>query len=154
VKPKSKSKRPAVIVIQRILVPIDFSKNSRRALNHAIALAEKFGARITLLHATSPVVYPTEVGILVADQKSIMARLQKKLMRLGHSLLPEKLRDKVIVREGQAHDEITTLAKKLKTDLIVLTTHGHTGLARVLMGSTAERIVRHAPCPVLTVRAG
>ena len=115
-------------------------------------MAGKFGARITLLHIANPVVYPTEMGIVVTDQKAMLNRLQKELVKLSQKYIPAKLRGPVIVSEGQPHYEIATLAEKLRADLIVLTTHGYTGLTRVLLGGTAERVVRHAPCPVLTIR--
>jgi nucleotide-binding universal stress UspA family protein len=68
------------------------------------------------------------------------------------ALLPAKMVERVLVRYGTPFAEITDAARTLKADLIILTTHGYTGLKHVFMGSTAERVVRHAPCPVLTVR--
>ena len=65
---------------------------------------------------------------------------------------PENVRGQALVRLGQPHREITEAAKELHVDLIVLATHGYTGLKHAFLGSTAERVVRHAPCPVLTVR--
>jgi len=138
--------------LRRILVPIDFSINARRALRYAISLAAQFGARVTLLHVVEPVVYPTEMAIMVTNQKFALNASHHHLAKLGRKLVPEKLRGKVIVRGGQPYFEITETARKLKTDLIVLTMHGYTGIKRVLLGGTAERIIRHAPCPVLTVR--
>jgi universal stress protein A len=138
--------------LRRILVPIDFSKNARRALRYAIPLAAQSGARITLLHIVEPVVYPTEMAIVVTNEKIAINASRHHLTELGHKLVPEKLRGKMIVRGGQPYFEITEVAREMKADLIVLTTHGYTGIKRVLLGGTAERIVRHAPCPVLTVR--
>jgi universal stress protein A len=138
--------------LRRILVPIDFSKNARQALRYAIPLAAQFDARVTLLHVVEPVVYPTEMAIVVMNQKLALNASRRHLAELGQKLVPEKLRGKMIVRGGQPYFEITEVARETKADLIVLTTHGYTGIKRVLMGGTAERIVRHAPCPVLTVR--
>jgi len=138
--------------LRRILVPIDFSNHARRALHYATPLAVQFGARITLLHVIKRVVYPTEMGIVVTDEKFVTASARKHLVKLGKKLVPENLRGKMLVRGGEPYDEIAYVARQLKTDLIVCTTHGYTGFKHVLLGSTAERLVRHAPCPVLTVR--
>jgi universal stress protein A len=138
--------------LRRILVPIDFSKNARQALRFAIPLASQFGARITLLHVVEPVVYPTDMAIVVTNEKTVLNSSRRQLVGLAQKLVPKKLCGKMIVRGGQPYFEITEAARKMKADLIVLTTHGYTGIKRVLLGGTAERIVRHAPCPVLTVR--
>ena len=138
--------------LRRILVPIDFSKNARQALRFAVPLAAQFGARITLLHIIEPVVYPTDMGIVVTNEKIAVNASRRHLAELGQKLVPEKLRGKMIVRGGRPYFEIVEFARKMKADLMVLTTHGYTGIKRVLLGGTAERIVRHAECPVLTVR--
>jgi nucleotide-binding universal stress UspA family protein len=138
--------------LRRILVPIDFSKNARRALRYAIPLAAQFGVRITMLHVVEPVIYPTEMAIVVTNEKIAVNASRRHLAELGQKLVPDKLRGKMIVRGAQPYFEITEVAREMKSDLIVLTTHGYTGIKRVLLGGTAERIVRHAPCPVLTVR--
>jgi universal stress protein A len=140
------------LLLRRILVPIDFSKNSRRALRYAIPLAAQFGARIALLHIVEPVVYPTEMAIVVTNEKITVNASRRHLAELGEKFVPKKLRGKIIVRGGQPYFEIAEVAREMKADLIVLTTHGYTGIKRVLLGGTAERIVRHAKCPVLTVR--
>ncbi|SRR5260221_11482184 len=140
--------------LRRILVPVDFSKNARQALRYAIPLAAQFGARITLLHVVEPVVYPTEMAIVVTDEKIAVNASRRHLAKLGQELVPENLRGKMIVRGGRPYFEIAEVAREVKAGLIVLTTHGYTGIKRVLLGGTAERIVRHAPCPVLTVRTG
>jgi nucleotide-binding universal stress UspA family protein len=139
-------------MLRRILVPIDFSKNARRALRYAIPLAAQFGVRITLLHVVEPVIYPTEMAIVVTNEKIAVNASRRHLAAFGEKFIPDKLRGKMIVRGGQPYFEIAEAAREMKADLIVLTTHGYTGIQRILLGGTAERIVRHAPCPVLTVR--
>ncbi len=138
--------------LRRILVPIDFSKNARQALHFAVPLAEQSSARITLLHVAEPVIYPTEMTIVVTDEQAIAAAARRQLVALGQKLVPPKLRGEMIVRRGQPYFEIAEVAREKKADLIVLTTHGYSGIKRILLGGTAERVVRHAPCPVLTVR--
>jgi universal stress protein A len=139
--------------LKSILVPIDFSNNSRKALAYAVPLAAQSGARITLLHVVGkPVVYPTEMGMVIPDETETTESARKHLVMLGQKLIPEALLGKMLVQTGEPFNEITRLAKRLKAGLIICTTHGYKGLAHVLLGSTAERIVRHAQCPVLTIK--
>ena len=151
---KKKISQPATgrrsLKLRRILVPIDFSGFSRQALRYAVPLAVEFGAKITLLHVIVPAPYPTEMGVILLQEQDATKAARKELAKVGRKFVPG-LRGKIIVRIGQPFSEITRTARQLKTDLIVLTTHGHTGLKRVLLGSTAERVLRHAPCPVLSV---
>jgi nucleotide-binding universal stress UspA family protein len=130
-----------------ILVPLDFSGKSRQALSYAVPLALKFSARIHLVH-----VLPTPPK---AEAHDLPRRRQLALRRLGETaelLLPPRLRDENAVLTGKPAAEILALAEKNNIDLIVLTTKGRTGLKRVLVGSTAEYIMRHASCPVMSVR--
>jgi universal stress protein A len=131
----------------RILVPLDFSGKSRQALRYALPIAQKFSARIHLVH-----VLP-EPGKTPKDE--VTRQRTAALKRLGEmsvTLLPPRVRAEHVVLTGKPADEILTLATKQSIDLIVLTTKGRSGLKRVLVGSTAEQIMRHAPCPVMSVR--
>lgn len=145
---------PALLKIKTILVPIDFSETSRKALVYAVKMAEQFGSKVVLLNVVEPITasdfgYPPVLFDI--DNAKIAARKRlETLCRDGR--VPAKLLGRVLVRCGRPFTEITDAARSLKADLIILTTHGYTGLKRVFMGSTAERVVRHAPCPVLTVR--
>lgn len=133
--------------LQRILVPLDFSGKSRQALRYAVPLAQKFAARIHLVH-----VLPAP-GKTPRDEQ-IRLRLAA-LKRLGHAatqLIPPRLHGENAVLHGKPADEIIALAEKNGIDLIVLTTKGRDGLKRALVGSTAEQIMRRAPCPVMSVR--
>jgi len=140
--------------IRSILVPLDFSGPSEKALKQALDLARQFGAKLTLLHVVEPVAMPdfAYYPLMMEDDK-VMAAARKHLdQALTKQGIGTELIEKVLVRKGAAHREITDAARSLKVDLIVIATHGHTGLAHVLLGSTAERVVRHAECPVLVVR--
>lgn len=130
-----------------ILVPVDFSGKSRQALRYAVPLAQKFGARIHLVHVLPP---PGKT----ARDELIHQRLEalKRLGEMSAQLLPPRLRAENAVLTGKPADEILALAEKNEIDLIVLTTKGRSGLTRVLVGSTAEHIMRHALCPVMSVR--
>jgi len=132
--------------LQHLLVPLDFSGKSRQALRYAIPLAQKFTAKIHLVHVLRP------TG--KAELADLPRLKQAALKRLGEmsALLPPRARAGNAVLTGKPADAILELAAKNNIDLIVLTTKGRTGLKRVLVGSTAESIMRHAPCPVLSVR--
>ena len=144
----------ARLKFNRILVPVDFSGSAVEALAYAVALAKNMGAKIILLHVVEPVYAGAEPGMgCMPQQTEAQGIAARKLMRdIAGGLIPKGLFDKAVLRMGSPYHEITTAASVLKAGLIVITTHGRTGLSHVLMGSTAERVVRHAPCPVLTVR--
>jgi nucleotide-binding universal stress UspA family protein len=144
---------PVPIEIKRILVPLDFSPLSKKALEYAIPLAAQFGAKITLLHALEPLPYSAGLGYFPDDAKFPVKAMENDLKALAGLAITPDLLNQVIVRVGVAHEVIINLAADLKIDLIVLTTHGYTGLKHSFIGSTAERVVRHAPCPVFVVRA-
>lgn len=142
--------------LARLLVPVDFSDCSLRALDYALALAEQFGSKIILLHIVEPAVYPENYLVaspaLDETNQNLLESARERLSALSHKRIGHRLPAETLVRMGRAHSEIPDTAKALGADLIILGTHGYTGLKHVLLGSTAERVVRHAPCPVLTVR--
>ena len=147
---------PVPLHLRSILVPLDFSAPSRQTLAAAVAFARRFKAKLTLLHVVEPVATPDFLAssplMLANDQ--VMAAAQRELTKLvATSRIPRGTVGQVLVRFGSAFHEITDAARTLKVDLIVISTHGYTGLKHVLLGSTAERVVRHAPCPVFVVRA-
>jgi universal stress protein A len=145
-----------LLKLERILVPMDFSSASERALDYAVTLASKFEARITLIHVVEIISGPADptFGYVPVDDGPRVAASAKRLEKTGAEMIPPALLETTLVRHGHPYHQITTAAEELGTDLIVISTHGYTGLTHVLLGSTAERIVRHAPCPVLTVRVG
>jgi universal stress protein A len=142
--------------LKKILVPVDFSECSNRALDYALAFAGQCDARLILLHVVEPAAYP-ESYMLVATalddlNNDLLRRAERRLAELSRDKIGDRVKCESLVRTGQAYAEIAAAARELEADLIILATHGYTGLKHVLLGSTAERVVRHAPCPVLTVR--
>jgi nucleotide-binding universal stress UspA family protein len=146
--------------LSRILVPTDLSAASLAALDYAAELGRPFAAEIVLFFVVEPIVYATptdlygasaDLGTVLQEQeRSGMAQLRKLQARYAKKV--RKLR--AIQQTGTPYVAITNAAKKLKANLIVMSTHGRTGLSHLFLGSVAERVVRTAPCPVLTVRAG
>ncbi len=142
--------------IRKILLPTDFSEYSRTALAYACELAEKYGAELHLLHALEihPVSTP-DFGMGLALPRYVAESKQHAETSLSKFLESQQAaRLKVVHRliEGSPRTEIPRYARDQNIDLIVLSTHGRTGLAHALMGSVAENVVRTAPCPVLTIR--
>jgi nucleotide-binding universal stress UspA family protein len=148
-----------MIQLNRILVPIDFSEFSRHALRYGCALAEKFGADLHLLNVVEPYYPPVpEAGMMLGEKDEYLSGLknaaERELTRLPD---PSQAKGVTVVRSvvaGPPFVEIVRYAREHAVDLIVVGSHGRSGLAHVLMGSVAERVVRKAGCPVLTVRPG
>jgi nucleotide-binding universal stress UspA family protein len=140
--------------VRSILVPTDFSPASNEALKYAAAFANEVKARITLLHVVEPL--PTadlQYCPMILENEEVVVDCRRDLEALPQrQKLDRELFARSIVQNGVPFHEITSAAKSLDVDLIIIATHGFTGFKRVLFGSTAERVVRHAPCPVLTVR--
>jgi len=140
----------------RILWPTDFSPLAKAALPHAVGLAAESGAELVLLHvlpSLAAYAVPDLSGALsVSLQRKTRAAAQRQLRRLETQVKVPNFRLHTLLTEGVPFDQILRAAKRLRCDLIVLATHGRTGLAHAIMGSVAENVVRRAPCPVLTVR--
>ena len=150
-----KSKRIKAPRPSRILVTTDFSRNAEEALRFAVPLAQQLGGKITLLHSIDWKVNPqmrSAPGIIDTMNKVAKDAAEDRLESLARAKVPQELLEKTIVEFAPAQVGIPETARDLKIDLIVISTRGHTGLQRILLGSTAARVVRYASCPVLTVR--
>lgn len=148
-----------MISIKHVLTPTDFSEPSQVAVRYGKALAENFGAALHLVHVLDEgaLVYPwtTPEGAPITIGPGLAELEQLARSRLAELLTPaeqEKLSAKVVTLVGSPFLEIINYAKVQEIDLIVLGTHGRGPIAHMLMGSVAEKVVRKAPCPVLTVR--
>lgn len=136
--------------IQHILVPMDFSPDAEQALEHAVALAQQFQARITLLHAIYLPV-STEVS-LTAYFSEMEASAQRGMETYQKRVADAGLPVETLVLVGVPFRMIIETAADKDADLIVMGTHGRTGVQHLMLGSVAERVVRLAPCPVLVTR--
>jgi nucleotide-binding universal stress UspA family protein len=141
--------------IHKILVLIDFSDCAKKALQYALPLAREHEASITLLYVVTPPSYPLgefggmEYAGLLPDLK---VGGEKELSAFADAEIHGEVPVDKIVSTGAPSVEIVDAAKRLDSDIIVISTHGRTGLKHVLLGSVAEHVIRSAPCPVLVVR--
>jgi nucleotide-binding universal stress UspA family protein len=145
--------------LARILVPTDFSPLSLRALDDAADLGKATGARILLLHCLEPIylaaaadLYGPGMNLRMLQEERRRAA-EKRLERLARSLEKRGVAFQTLLAGGPAAAVILETAKKRGADLIAMSTHGRSGLSHLFMGSVAEKVVRGAPCPVLTVCA-
>ncbi len=147
------------MIPRKILVCTDFSENSVPARILAIEFAKAFEAELLILHVVSSRLtgypnfasqYPKELAMI---QEHIQAGVEEELVLLGSDCRREVENVRVFSRSGAPADEIVDFAREESAGLIVMGTHGWSGAKRFLLGSTAEKVVRNAPCPVLTVRS-
>ena len=140
--------------IKRILVPIDFTETSDRALDYAVDLAKQLGASIIVMHAYELPIYGFPDGALVASVDVATRISQASQEGLNAALEKRKgsgVDLRAILRDGPPAEEIATVAREQSVDLVVLGTHGRRGLRRAIMGSVAEEVIRECACPVLTI---
>lgn len=140
-----------MLPVHTILHPTDFSERSTHALQLACSLARDHGARVVVLHVLAPPAVAYGEALTSYAEEAERRAAEEKLNRL-------QLPDPAIslerrLTEGEPAERILQVAEEIHADLIVMGTHGRTGLSRLLMGSVAEQVVRQAPCPVLTIKA-
>jgi universal stress protein A len=146
------------VQIGKILVPVDFSESSARALDEAIGLAREFGAELIVFHCYELSLPPFGRGAYdLAPPESYVESIRAAALETtrlwADKARARKVRAQERIGAGLPASEIVSLAQELGADLIVMGTRGRSGLEHVLLGSVAERTIRFAPCPVLTVKA-
>jgi universal stress protein A len=145
-----------MLPFKKILCPTDFSEFSQAAIREATELGSQFGSELLLLHVVTPVVVPA-AGVepvppnLPVNEQELEEDAKTFLRNWVDRLQSQGLKVRSILRRGNAADEIIRAAEEEDADLLVIATRGKTGLTRILLGSVAERVVRHAPCRVLTI---
>ncbi len=146
------------MIIRSILLPTDFSDCAECALPFAASLARQMGARLVCLHVVEPLLptvgfAPVAEALPLTDlSEQFTASATRELPKIGARSECAGLDVEEMVTHGDAAGEIVRVAKKHDLDLIVISSHGRTGIGRMLFGSTAESVVRHAHCPVLVVK--
>lgn len=144
------------LLFSKILVPIDFSDYSKMALDYAVEFAKKFNSQLFLIYVIEPIVYPSDFGLgqvpISSIDMEIQSRAEDEMQKLINEKVPKETKVSWIVRVGKPFIEIINEAKEKDCDLIIIATHGHTGIEHILFGSTAEKVVRKSPIPVLVVR--
>jgi len=142
--------------IKKVLVPIDFSDYSKSALRYAVNFAKSFNAEILLIYVVEPIIYPPDFSMGQIAMPTIITdwdnRAKEELDKLAKNEITNNGNVKTIIKTGKPFAEIIETAKEEDIDLIIIATHGHSGVEYILFGSTAEKVVRKAPCPVLTLR--
>jgi nucleotide-binding universal stress UspA family protein len=142
--------------IEKILVPIDFSDYSKSALRYAVNFAKLFDAEIILVYVVEPVIYPPDFSMgqiaIPTVTTEFDVRAKEELNKLAKNEIPSQVKVSTVIKTGKPFIEIIDTAVETNVDLIIIATHGHSGVEQILFGSTAEKVVRKAPCPVLTLR--
>jgi len=144
--------------IKKILCPVDFSENSYKALNIACEMAEKFSAELFIPHIIIPVpLVPTPPHPIAFDlntyRESLFENSKNTLDKIINEIIPDTIKTNPIIEIGDPAYEINKIVEENDIGLIVVSTHGRSGLQHLFFGSVAEKIIRHANCPVLSIRA-
>ena len=141
--------------IKTVLLTTDFSETSKKAFSHAREIAEVFNAEIVLMHVEEGHLPPLVIEYATVGLEELEARQIEHATEQLTALRPElgtAIKVRYEVARGTPHHEIVGLAESIDADLIVMATHGRGFISHAFLGSTAERVMRHAPCPVLVVR--
>lgn len=140
--------------LEHILIPIDFSESNQQALEYVAALREKFPAKVTLLHVMEPFIgYGSELSIIPADVEMGRERGADARLKEMAAAWTGRFPSTTVCISGKPWQTICDWALENNVDLIIMSTHGYSGLLHMWLGSVAERVVQKAPCPVLVVRA-
>jgi universal stress protein A len=153
------STRPAqskseLLAFQKILVPFDFSSASDKAFRYALHFGQHFGAQLHVIHVLEPILSPQFAGLpeTISFSEQELGAVEKNFHAWAESAGAAGVGAKLVLRAGFPAHEIVEAAKDLAVDLVIIATQGLTGWKHFCIGSTAERVVRAAPCPVLVVR--
>jgi nucleotide-binding universal stress UspA family protein len=142
---------------KNILVPIDFSDNSKNAFRYALLYAQAFNAKLHVLYVLEPVIYAPDftlgqIALPAIDTTEVENLSNLELKKLIEELVPKEMTAVPILRLGKPFVEIIDYARESNADLIIISSHGHGSVEHILFGSTSEKVIKKAPCPVLTLR--
>ena len=143
-------------MIHKVMVPIDFSDYSKNALRYAAQFVKQFKAKMFLVYVVEPMIYPADFSMgqvaIPSTDIDMQKRGEEELQNLAKNFIDPNIEVETIIKTGKPFVEIIETASEKDIDLIIMATHGHTGVEHLLFGSTAEKVVRKAPCPVMTLR--
>jgi nucleotide-binding universal stress UspA family protein len=145
-----------MIAFKEIIVPTDFSEHSLRALDYAVEIAERFSSELKVVYVIEPLIQAADVAWSSVDfdrlNRAHKDSADRQIRALMDERVPKSVAAEFVILTGKPFVEIVRLARADNADLIVMATHGRGAISQILMGSTAEKVVRRAPCPVLTVK--
>jgi nucleotide-binding universal stress UspA family protein len=146
-----------MIKIEKILFPTDFSEHSKHAFTYALSFAKEYGATLCMMHVVEDVQYLANAYMFDVPMMPSFADMEQNRLKEMQEFIDREVADpdfkiEKIIRHGRPFIEIIHVAKEENADLIVIATHGRGGLEHALFGSVAEKVVRKAPCPVLSIR--
>lgn len=145
-------------MFRKILCPVDFSEPAAAARDKAVELAKSGGGEIRLIHVVEPILVPADFAFgpvtPIELEEQFVKQSEEKLKAIGEAVKAAGVKVDLILKRGKPFDEIVRAGKEWGADLVVIGTHGLTGLSHILMGSTAEKVVRKSPCAVLVVKSG
>jgi len=145
-----------MVTFKEIVVPTDFSEHSQRAIDYSVEIADKFSSHLTLIYVVEPLLQAADLTWTTVDfgelNKAHKASADNQMKEIVDQRIPKDAVVDTAILFGKPSVEILKYAREENADLIVMATHGRGALSHILMGSTAERVVRKAPCPVLTVK--
>ena len=144
------------MIVNRILCCVDFSSNSEKAFTASVDMAQKYGAKLHLLHVLPPVISPliTDIDIAVPEEssKTLLQKLEDQMADEYGKRIPENMEAALSIREGHVSSEILNYIKEKAVDFVVVGAYGLSGVELVLFGSVAKRIAHKAPCSLMIVR--
>ncbi len=146
-----------MIKIEKILFPTDFSEHSKHAFSYALSFAKEYGATLYMLHVVEDIQYLANAYMFDVPMMPSFADMEQNRLKEMQEFIDREVADSSIgiekvIRHGRPFIEILHVAREENIDLIVIATHGRGGLEHALFGSVAEKVVRKAPCPVLSIR--
>ena len=146
-----------MIKIEKILFPTDFSEHSKHAFSYALSFAKEYGAALHMLHVVEDIQYLANAYMFDVPMMPSFADMEQNRLKEMQEFIDREVADssvtiEKIIRHGRPFIEILQVAREENIDLIVIATHGRGGLEHALFGSVAEKVVRKAPCPVLSIR--
>jgi len=145
----------SILNAKHVLAPLDFSDPSMKSLDAAVELAKTYGGKVLIAYVAEPAPFSPELVVSAEGyEQKVTKKAEKRLEEICKTHIANGVETTYKICFGHPYDEIINLAKSENVDLIVMATHGHSGIRHMLIGSTTEKVVRASTCPVLTMKFG